>query len=377
VRTLGNWTFEDDWALNYSMNEPFKTLISAAMLAPSGDNMQPWRFEIDERGASLTICVDEARDPSPMNAGQRMSRVACGAAIENIVQTARYNKWEVFIETHEDPFIVATFGIKTRSSQVGQIPDAIKHRHTNRRLYDRQVLPDSFGSQWQVAFETENDVAVSWVTKPDVIRNIANAVGQADAAMFGRPAFFKAFLSNVRFDLPFDAPAEEGLCTGALELLALERRVLPLLSRAPNAILRSALMRRSFQVKAERLVKSASGLCLIDRRNTELGTDVQIGRLMERCWLHLTEAGYHVQPMMSIPVLVNADAAGTGSKDSISRLLGDSAVRAFESITERLPAAILRFGHGPAATARTGRRRIDQVIDSRVPHSPADDLISQ
>jgi hypothetical protein len=42
-----------------------------------------------------------------------------------------------------------------------------------------------------------------------------------------------------------------------------------------------------------------------------------------------------------------------------------------------MPAAILRFGHGPAATARTGRRRIDQVIHSRVPHLPAGKLIAQ
>src|SRR5262249_47838431 len=57
-----------------SMNARWATLLAAACRAPSGDNRQPWRFEIDETEMRLTLQLDPNRDPSPMNAGQRMSR---------------------------------------------------------------------------------------------------------------------------------------------------------------------------------------------------------------------------------------------------------------------------------------------------------------
>ena len=66
-----------------------EALVAAASRAPSGDNTQPWRFVVDRARGLVTIAVDPRRDPSPMNAGQRMARIACGAALENLVQAAR------------------------------------------------------------------------------------------------------------------------------------------------------------------------------------------------------------------------------------------------------------------------------------------------
>ena len=47
------------------------TLLEAAILAPSGDNTQPWRFAVDRERWTIAVDVDPTRDPSPMNAGQR------------------------------------------------------------------------------------------------------------------------------------------------------------------------------------------------------------------------------------------------------------------------------------------------------------------
>ncbi len=47
-----------------------ESLVEAATRAPSGDNTQPWRFEIREKSNQILIHLDESRDTSPMNAGQ-------------------------------------------------------------------------------------------------------------------------------------------------------------------------------------------------------------------------------------------------------------------------------------------------------------------
>ena len=54
------------------MNPPIETLLAAAVHAPSGDNTQPWRFELDAGQGRIVLHLDPTRDPSPMNAGQRL-----------------------------------------------------------------------------------------------------------------------------------------------------------------------------------------------------------------------------------------------------------------------------------------------------------------
>ena len=73
-----------------------ESLVSAAVRAPSGDNLQPWRFILDPHKETISIHLDPTRDRSPINAGQRMSRIACGAALENLVRTAQRKDWQVF-----------------------------------------------------------------------------------------------------------------------------------------------------------------------------------------------------------------------------------------------------------------------------------------
>ncbi len=60
--------------------------------APSGDNSQPWHFALNAHPNQIVIHVNESRDLSPMNAGQRMSRIAVGAAAENVRRTCDYNR---------------------------------------------------------------------------------------------------------------------------------------------------------------------------------------------------------------------------------------------------------------------------------------------
>ena len=80
-----------------------EALIDAAVRAPSGDNTQPWRFLVDSDQGRMTLRVDEGRDRSPMNAGQRMARIAAGAALENLLQTARLCGWPVAVEPCRAP----------------------------------------------------------------------------------------------------------------------------------------------------------------------------------------------------------------------------------------------------------------------------------
>ena len=105
-------------------------LVAAAIRAPSGDNTQPWRFILHRASHRIEVHVDEMRDSSPMNAGQCMSRIACGAAIENIFQMARARGWTATLETRAGSPIamVSLQGLSDEGRSPGRIEDLIARR---------------------------------------------------------------------------------------------------------------------------------------------------------------------------------------------------------------------------------------------------------
>src|SRR5262245_33348691 len=86
--------------------EKLNMLLAAAVRAPSGDNTQPWRFFVVPSKGLLSILLDEDRDRSPMNAGQRMARIAVGAAVENVLRTASRIGWRVSLVESVSPALL-------------------------------------------------------------------------------------------------------------------------------------------------------------------------------------------------------------------------------------------------------------------------------
>ena len=326
------------------LKNPYKTLVEAASLAPSGDNVQPWLFRVAPAEQEIIVELDETRDQSPMNAGQRMSRIACGAAVENIVQTADYNGWPVSVDIAEDG-TKATVNITDYAANVddatGVIPEVIQARHANRRKYDGRQLSVEDVDRLESCDLSEQGVNVEWITGRENMRAVSRDIARADAKMFGQPEFLRAFLENVRFDLPANAVAKEGLSVGSLEVSAFESWLMPRLSNMPGWLLNLPVLKQPFYSHAIKLLNSSSGVVLIETSSLK-HWEWDVGRVMQRVWLRLTELGYQVQPMMTIPALLNTSRRGMSRPPQLG-------------VATQSTAAVLRFGVSQPATARVGR----------------------
>lgn len=352
-----------------------ETLIRAATLAPSGDNTQPWRFVVDAERGTIAFCVDETRDRSPMNAGQRMARIAVGAALENALRTARHNSWEATLEPATSPAL-AVLRLHHNAVGAGEIEEAIRSRVTNRRIYDRRPLEPDLLERLQAKTPVLDGVATYWITKTERIASLAKLIGQADALMLGDPTMRRAFLDKVRFDQPASAPVKEGLSLASLELSAAERVLLRMLPRLPNWLLTVAGARRNFASKSHKLAQSSSGLCLIVAAEKSEAADVTVGRAMQRAWLVLTAEGLAAQPMMSLLVLENVGE--NGSSDLIAAL-GQARLSGLQQelrscvpeISEGRPAFLLRVGWAPDSSARVGRLPVEEFFSANATRSMA------
>jgi nitroreductase len=347
------------------MPDPFETLIGAAIRAPSGDNTQPWCFVIDDVAAAIKVAVDPTRDLSPMNAGQRMSRVAAGAAVENIQYAAKHNGWQATLNQRaEDPsgIILQVEGIEKAP---GKVPSGLVQRVTNRRLYKGTVIAPAELSILEQASETWSGVRAIWISDREKLGSWSRLIGYADALMFAMRPVRKAFVENIRFDRAPGEEVDEGLSLGSLELSFSERLGVGLLGSIPDSLFRLTGMGRTLQKKATELVQSASGLCILVCSQTDIASDFLVGQLMQRIWLQLTDLGLSVQPMMSLSVLNNLLGQEESQRDfQLSPKIGshvDACLSELAADQGARIAAILRFGKSSLPTGRTGRRPAGSV----------------
>jgi nitroreductase len=341
------------------MDRTLESLIAAAVRAPSGDNTQPWRFAVDEEAGLIALEVDPTRDPSPMNAGQRMARIAVGAALENLLRVAHGRGYAAEVEPGSPPAVAAV-----RLSGGGSDPAPgeapIAARVTNRRPYDGRPVAAEVLDRLAGATPELDGVRTHWIVGSDRLSALARLIGRADAVMFGEPTMRRAFLSKVRFDAPASEEVAEGLSLASLELTASDRLALRGMTHTPDWLLKIAGATKVFEAKAKALVASSSGLALVVAPDGVEATDLTVGRAMQRAWLALAAEGLAAQPMMSLCVLENASDHGSPALcESLGRAtlaaLRDEFRALAPEIGDGRPAFLLRFGSAPPPTGRTGR----------------------
>lgn len=348
-------------------SDAISPVMRFASLAPSGDNTQPWRFAYCALEREFSVVLDVSRDRSPMNAGQRMARVAVGAAGESVVVGAAENGCQVEIHSGLNGEKLA-IRLDRLPLELVEIPLELTQRVSNRRVYGGQMVDAGELRKWREASFDLPNARVVWLGERGILESMAKLIGQADATMFGMREVRRAFLENVRFDRPAAEAVEEGLSLDSLELAPGEKSGLPMLGKIPDWLFSMGGVARSFRKKSEKLVLSASGMCVIAASNNSDETDFTVGRLMQRAWLELTRRSFAVQPMMSLPVLEGMlfhshSACGKSLGPRTAELSGDMKQLAGLEDGERI-AAILRFGTASPPTGRTGRRPLESSVVS-------------
>lgn len=342
------------------LTRALNTLARAATFAPSGDNMQPWRFEIDAGAGRITLRLDETKDNSPMNSGNRMSRIACGAALESMLRTARQHGWPAWVVPGNEPH---AWTLELSNASHAHVEDrALEYRTTNRQLYDGRPVPDgTMTALCQATDSSDEDVRTVWLEDRSNLQAFAKLEGAAFERMYAVREIRKAIASNIRFDAPANAPVDLGMPTGALGLNALQLQASKVIIGLPDWTLRTTGLLKAISSHVKQQIKSSSGLCVILAKNYEDETDVGVGRALQRAWLALTEQGLSAQPMMAFAVVENLLVSGD---EALLERLGVEPAEAILDQWPRVlsqslcfrPAFVLRFGYAPAPPARTGRQ---------------------
>jgi nitroreductase len=337
-------------------------VLDAARIAPSHDNMQPWRFLVE--GDTVSFLVDHERDRSPANAGGRMARIAVGAALECALLRAGRNGSVVhFLEPRPGALVTIRLSAPKRLVEADK---ALVRRSTNRRLYDGRPLDDATFAWLQQATPLLDGVRTFWFGR-ERVRALGPIVEEGEAAFYADARSREAALRAVRFDVRDNEEVPQGLSLGSLEMSASERMTLDALRHTPEDRLVAMGAMAKMGAHARRLVESASGVCVVVARAGEPATsavpavDVAVGRCMQRAWLGLTRKGLVAQPMGAIPALeaMGEEDERAGIKGAAQER-GAAAVAALRAAFPSLEkgarvAVLLRIGYAPAPTTLARR----------------------
>lgn len=336
--------------------EHVERILDAARIAPSHDNMQPWRFFVE--GETVSFFVDHERDRSPANGDGRMARLAVGAALEcALLRAGRMGATVRHLPPRPGALVTVSF---TAPKRVPEPDKALVRRATNRRLYDGRPLDDATFTWLTEATGPLESTRTHWFGR-ERVRTLGPIVEAGETLFFEDAGLREAALRAVHFDVRDKEEVTQGQSLGSLELSAAERLTLDSLRHATSNRPPVAGTFQKLGARARRLVESASGICVVAALGTDPAADVAAGRSMQRAWLALTRRGLVAQPMMAIPAL-EAALERMADRDrataAVASLLG-----AFPSVDKGARIAVLmRVGWAPPPTSIVRRLPLEESV---------------
>lgn len=344
------------------MKDIIEKIIDAGNHAPSGDNCQPWRFEVKENKIFLYILAD--RDTSLYSWGNRASYIANGAAIENMITAASHLGYRAYLEIlpeNNNPLLVAIISFNPDEKINGGLYEAIFKRTTNRKPYKILPLEQSQLEDLKKTHEEIDGVRILFLTDAESKKQLGKAAAVNEKILFGNFYMHKFFYDHINWDAGQELKHRIGFYVKTLEIPAL---AMPGFKMAKNwkfmKILNSLFGFSNFIAKQNsKIYETGSTLGIITLNGNMEKDYILAGLAFEKLWLKVTKYGLSLQPLTGIFLLRQAILANKAEELSPEQIQIIS--EAYESVKNTFKldgqniAFMFRIGQGGEPSARTLR----------------------
>ncbi|MGH7847739.1 MAG: hypothetical protein ACREQW_21565 [Candidatus Binatia bacterium] len=348
--------------------ETIGALLKAGIQAPSGDNMQPWRFHWD--GDALEIILDAKRDESLFNVRQLASVVALGAVVENLALAAStygYRAEVQYFPGGNSSDVVTRIQFHA-GAQPEPLAAAIFARCVNRRSYDRRAVltPEATAALTNEALLFPG-IGIGWVTDLARRKRLARITARGDRLLFENAEVHGHLFSCIRWTQNEAEKTRDGLPLSTLELNGVDALMFPKLKHWSLVRRLNFLgLSRVVAMKSGALIRTSSAVGLITVPDASPEAFLQAGRAFERVWLRATLEKLSFQPMTGFVLLQLRCRLGDrhGLTEEQVELLASTAkelAAVFPGLEGKMPALMFRVGKAPAPSGRTLRRDLSEI----------------
>ena len=274
-------------------------IVDAARRAPSGGNVQPWRFEADDGEIRFYLVPERT---TAMDVRFRASYVAIGAALFNARVTAaaarRLGPVKLFPEGYPSRH-VATLRLGDASDfEVAPLHPRIHTRAANRRLGEPGDVSPPTLQVLTRAVEREG-AALRLLTDRGQMDRLGELLAESDRIRFLTPTLHREMMAELR--VPGRDTVDEGIDVRTLELGPAELASLDLLRR-PDVMAHLADWRagHALGLRTRASVSTSAAVAAIVVPRADPISYVRGGAAVERFWLTAEVHGLAVHPVSPV-----------------------------------------------------------------------------
>lgn len=352
------------------MSTTIENILELARWAPSGDNMQTWRFEIAAPD-HLVVHAYDTRDHCVYDLDGHPSQIAFGTLLETIAIAAsghglraeitrrpagRETHPEFDVRLHPDPAV-----------KPSPLLAAIEERRVQRR--PMKTTPLSAEHKRLLEAAVAPDYTLSWLESREQKWQAARLMYNNAKLRLTMPEAFETHRSIIDWENRVESPDKV-----PANALGVDAMTLHLMKWAMVSWRRMSTVNTLMGTWAPRLqmdlapgMACAAHFVLKAKRPPESIDDyVAAGRSLQRFWLTMTTLGLYMQPEMT-PLIFSKYARERTRFTSNARL--EQAARDLQRQTEALifdgaghPVYMGRMGYGPRPTSRSVRRPVAELM---------------
>lgn len=343
------------------------SILNSAVMAPSGDNCQPWRFEI--RNNLIRIFNIPEKDTSPYNYLQRASLIAHGALIENAVIAARtlgVTPELRLLPEKKLPDLIAEIELSPASPKPDPLYEFIPKRATNRKQYNASSLSS----------KEKLDILNQALWFPHLGLHIADSDIKAEtlsSAMilnntlaFENETLHKFLFERLKCSEKESLETKDHLWIKTLELNPAKQFVFSLLKNWNLVKFANTFgLSKIVAMNARDLCMSSSAVCMITAPDDSALNYIDSGRLLERLWLQATKLGLSMHVMSGITLLIQRaisdECEGLSEKNIEDLRKSNNALRKAYNLSDEAITVCFRIGRSTPPSATSLRIPIQNI----------------
>ncbi len=351
--------------------EKLALLLQAAILAPSGDNLQPWRFRV-KSDEEIDFLFDPQVDTSFFNFEQVATYIAMGAALTNaqyLLEKEKIDHEFLFSPGRENGLLkVGTLKVKWPEKDfhlhepLFQTPCG--RRLTNRKKYEKAGLSAAEKKALLEPFRKES-VEVKLLTG-EALKELAELIYLADIIRVERKDLHEFLHATIRWNQEEIERRQDGMPLETLEAGRAGEAILRLTRPWPvmKALSRLGLS-RAMAEHTRTLTLSSEGVFAFCPEDFSPRGFFETGKTMERMWLLLTEKGLAAQPLAAAPLFLLRWQAGRFFDFSPRhQTILHQLERGFERLGLSRSLMLLRFGKATPPQKRAPRKELESFLIS-------------
>jgi hypothetical protein len=280
-------------------------ILKKGILAPSADNLQPWKFR--RAGDCLELWLDAERASHFSDTQDAMPQVSAGAVIANIRIAAAHFGYQLKVDylpgRPAEPFgrLAALLYFQPQTAKGHPLFHALDMRVTNRKPFDSNATVSArILTQFEEMAEEEGGRFL-WMSRTDApYKKMSRALAEADQLRFSVPALRREFSSSLR-----KSGSKDGLTLESLEGGLLGSTLLKLFRNEKAAQFLQLLgVTQLVRTHTQKLTNASAGLGLILMKGSEPIHYMKGGEVMERIWLAASLKSLAFHPMQALPIFI-------------------------------------------------------------------------